>query len=110
LQEIPPSDPVDQGDEGDWETMADLAERSRSPAPAMTEVEPQEPVAESRTEPVAAPATEEPAATEAVEEAPAEAGLIDIASCWGIQETRHPPNVEFNEVREICFSRAKHSR
>jgi hypothetical protein len=49
----------------------------------MTEVKPQAPVAESRTEPVAAPAVEEPATTEAEEEAPAEAGLVDIASILG---------------------------
>jgi hypothetical protein len=49
----------------------------------MTEVEPQAPVAESRTEPAAAPAAEEPAATEAEELAPAEAGLVDIASILG---------------------------
>jgi hypothetical protein len=45
----------------------------------MTEVEPQAPVAESRTEPAATPAAEEPMATEAEEEAPAEAGLVNIA-------------------------------
>jgi hypothetical protein len=60
------------------------AERSRSPAPAMTEVVPQAPVAEGRTEPAAAAAAaEEPATTEAEEEAPAEAGLVDIASILG---------------------------
>jgi hypothetical protein len=47
------------------------------------EVEPQAPVAESRTEPVATAATEEPAPTEVEEEAPAEAGLVDIASILG---------------------------
>jgi hypothetical protein len=83
LQEIPPSDPVDQGDEGDWETVGEPVERSRSPVPAVTEVEPQAQVAESRTEPAAAPAAEEPAATEAEEEAPAEARLVDIASILG---------------------------
>jgi hypothetical protein len=83
LQEIPPSDPVDQGDEGDCETVGEPAERSRSPAPAMTEVEPQAPVAEDRTEPTATPAAEEPAATEAEEEAPAEARLVNIASTLG---------------------------
>jgi hypothetical protein len=83
LQEIPPSDPVDQGDEGDWEMVGELAERSRSPAPAVTEVEPQAQVAESRTEPAATPAAEEPTATEAEEEVPAEAGLVDIASILG---------------------------
>jgi hypothetical protein len=48
-----------------------------------TEVEPQAPVAESRTEPAAAPAAKEPAATEAEEEVPAEAGLVDITSIIG---------------------------
>jgi hypothetical protein len=80
LQEIPPSDPVDQGDESDLETVGEPAERSRSPALATTEAVPQAPVAEGRTEPATAAATEEPTATEAEEEAPAEAGLVDIAS------------------------------
>jgi hypothetical protein len=92
LQEILPSDRVDQGDEGDWETVGEPAERSRSPATDVeelvsqrltTEVEPRAPVAESRTEPAAAPAAEELVATEAEEEAPAEAGLVDIASILG---------------------------
>jgi hypothetical protein len=83
LQEIPPSDPVDQGDEGDWENVGEPAERSRSPAPTMTEAVPQAPVAEGRTEPAVAAAAEEPVATEAEEEAPAEAGLVDIASILG---------------------------
>jgi hypothetical protein len=95
LQEIPPSDPVDQGDEGDWETVGELAERSRSPAPTveglvsqLTQrstivVEPQAPVIESKTEPTATTPAEEPAVTQAEEEAPAEAGLVDIASILG---------------------------
>jgi hypothetical protein len=83
LQELPPSVPVDQGDEDDWATVGESAERSRSPAPAVTEVEPQAPVAKGRTEPAATPAAEEPAATEAEEEVPAEAGLVDIASILG---------------------------
>jgi hypothetical protein len=83
LHEIPPSDPVDQGDEGDWETVGEPAESSRSLAPAMTEGVPQAPVIEGRTEPAAVAAAEEPAATEAEEEAPAEAGLVDIASILG---------------------------
>jgi hypothetical protein len=75
LQEIPPSDLVDQGDEGDWETVGEPAERSRSSAPTMPEAVPQAPVAEGRAEPVAAAAAEEPTATEA--------GLVDIASIFG---------------------------
>jgi hypothetical protein len=75
--------PVEQGDEGVWETTGEPAERSRSPAPAMTEAVPQTPVAEDRTEPAAAAIAEEPAATEAEKEVPAEAGLVDIASILG---------------------------
>jgi predicted secreted protein len=48
-----------------------------------TVVELQAPVVESRTKPAATPAAEEPAATQAEEEAPAEAGLVDIASILG---------------------------
>jgi hypothetical protein len=95
LQEIPPCDPVDQGDEGDWETVGEPAEKRRNPAPTVEElvsqltqrsttvVEPQAPVVESRTEPAATAAVEEPAAAQAEEEAPAEAGLVDIASILG---------------------------
>jgi hypothetical protein len=45
----------------------------------MTEAVPQAPVAEARTESAVA-AAKEPVANEAKEEAPAEAGLVDIAS------------------------------
>jgi predicted secreted protein len=45
-------------------------------------MERQPPVAQGSTE-LAAAATEEAAATEAQEEAPAEAGLVDIASIFG---------------------------
>jgi predicted secreted protein len=48
-----------------------------------TIVKPQAPVVKSRTEPAATAAAEEPAATKAEEEAPAEAGLVDIASILG---------------------------
>jgi hypothetical protein len=85
-QEIPPSDPVEQGDEGDWDTVGEPAGGSRSPAPTVEELVAQltrqPPVAEGSTEPAAAVA-EEPATIEAQEEAPAEAGLVDIASILG---------------------------
>jgi hypothetical protein len=85
-QEIPPSDPVDQGDESDLETVGEPAGASRSPAPTVEELVAQltrQPlVAEGRTEPAVAVA-EEPTATEAKEEASAEAGLVDIASILG---------------------------
>jgi hypothetical protein len=38
LQEIPPSDPVEQGDEGDWDTVGEPAGASRSPAPTVEEL------------------------------------------------------------------------
>jgi hypothetical protein len=71
------------GGEGNWDTVGEPAERSRSPAPAMPEAVPQAPVAEDRAEPVAGAAAEEPTATEAEEEVPSEAGLVDIASILG---------------------------
>jgi hypothetical protein len=86
LQEIPPSDPMEQGDEGDWDTVGEPAGGSRSPAPTVEELVAQltrqPPVAEGSSEPATAVA-EEPAATEAQEEALAEAGLVDIASILG---------------------------
>jgi hypothetical protein len=86
LQEIPPSDLVDQGDEGDWDTVGGPAEASHSPAPTVEELVAQltrqPPVAEGRTE-LAVAVAEEPMATEAEEDAPAEAGLVDIASILG---------------------------
>jgi hypothetical protein len=82
LQEIPPSEPVEQGNEGDWDTVGEAA-GSRSPAPTVEELlaqmERQPPAAQGSTEPAAATA-EEAAAAEAQEEAPAEARLVDIAS------------------------------
>jgi hypothetical protein len=84
LQEIPPSEPVEQGDEGEWATAGEVA-GSRSPAPTVEELlgqmESQPPAAQGSTEPAAA--AEEAAATEAQAEAPAEAGLVDIASILG---------------------------
>jgi hypothetical protein len=85
LQDIPPSEPVEQGDEGEWDTVGEIA-GSRSPAPTaeelLAEMERQPPDAQGSTEPAAA-STEEAAATEALEEVPAEAGLVDIASILG---------------------------
>jgi hypothetical protein len=85
-QEMPPSDPVEQGDEGDWDTVGEPTGGSRSPAPTVEELlaqlERQPPVAQGSAEP-AATAAEEAAATEVQEKAPAEAGLVDIASILG---------------------------
>jgi hypothetical protein len=86
LQEVPPSNPVEQGVESDWDTVGEAAGGSRSLAPTVEELlaqmERQPPVAQGSTEPAAA-TVEEAAATEAQEEAHAEAGLVDIASILG---------------------------
>jgi hypothetical protein len=35
LQKMPPSEPVEQGDENFWDTVGEAAESSRSPAPTI---------------------------------------------------------------------------
>jgi hypothetical protein len=85
LQELPPTEPVDQSDKGEWDMVGEAA-GSRSPAPTIEELlaqmERQPPVAQESIEPAAAAAGEVVAA-EAQEEAPAEGGLVDIASILG---------------------------
>jgi hypothetical protein len=96
-------EPVDQGDEGEWDMVGEAA-GSRSPAPTVEELLAQmerQPSAPQRSTEPAAAAEEEvaaeaqesttpaastaegAAAAEAQEEAPAEAGLVDIASILG---------------------------
>jgi hypothetical protein len=103
MQEVPPAEPVDEGDEGVWDTVGEPA-GSRSPAPTVEELlaqlECQPPAPQGSMEPVAAaveevvasgaqesaaPAAvaEEAVAAGAQEEAPAEGGLVDIASILG---------------------------
>jgi hypothetical protein len=104
MQLVPPTEPVEEGDEGEWDTVGELA-GSRSPAPTIEELlaqlERQPPAPQGSTEPAAAAAeevvaagaqegaapttvaVEEAIAAEAQEEAPAEAGLVDIASILG---------------------------
>jgi hypothetical protein len=104
LQEVPPTEPADQGDESEWDTVGEPA-GSRSPAPTVEELLAQlerqppahqgsaetaaataEEVVAARAQEGAAPAVvaaEEAAAAEAQEEASAEAGLVDIASILG---------------------------
>jgi hypothetical protein len=91
-QEIPPSDPIDQGEGDDCETVGEPAERSRSPSPTVEELvsqmtqgstkvfEPQALAMESRQEPSATTGAEEPVAAQAEEEAPE---LVDISSILG---------------------------
>jgi hypothetical protein len=104
LQELPPTEPVEQGDEGEWDTVGE-ATGSRSPAPTIEELlaqmERQPPAPQGSTEPAAAAAkevvaaeaqesaapaavvAEGAAATESQEEAPAEGGLVYITSILG---------------------------
>jgi hypothetical protein len=104
LQELPPTEPVEQGDEGEWDMVGE-ATRSRSPAPTIEELlaqmERQPPAPQGSTEPAAAAAkevvaaeaqesaapaavvAEGAAATESQEEAPAEGGLVYITSILG---------------------------
>jgi hypothetical protein len=104
LQEMPPTEPVEAGDEGEWDTVGEPA-GSRSPAPTVEELiaqlEHRPPAPQESTEPAAAAAEEviaagaqesaapataaggKATATEAQEEAPTEAGLVDIASILG---------------------------
>jgi hypothetical protein len=103
-QEVPPAEPVEEGDEGVWDTVGEPA-GSRSPAPTVEELlaqlERQPPAPEESRVPAtaavgemeasgaqetsapAAAAVEEAEATGAEEETPAEGGLVDIASILG---------------------------
>jgi hypothetical protein len=104
MEEVPPAEPVEEGDEGRWDTVGELV-GSRSPAPTVEELlaqlERQPPAPQGSTEPVAAAveevvasgaqestapaavAAEEAVAAGAQEEAPTEGGLVDIASILG---------------------------
>jgi hypothetical protein len=104
MQEVPPAEPVEEGDEGECDTVGEPA-GSRSPAPTVEELlaqlERQPPAPQESTEPVAAAveegvttgaqkgtvpaavAAEEAVAAGTQEEAPAEGGLVDIASILG---------------------------
>jgi hypothetical protein len=101
---VPPTEPIEEGDEGVWDTMGEPA-GSRSPAPTVEEIlaqlERQPPAPQGSTEPVAAAveevvasgaqettapaaaAAEEAVAAGAQEEVPAEGGLVDITSILG---------------------------
>jgi hypothetical protein len=101
MQEVPPTEPVEEDDEGVWDTMGEPA-GSCSPAPTVEDIlvqlERQPPAPQESTGPVAAAveevvasgaqetaapaaaAVEEAVAAGAQEEVPAEGGLVDIAS------------------------------
>jgi hypothetical protein len=68
LQEIPPSDPVEQGDKGDWDTVGEPAGGNRSPAPTVEEIVAQltrQPLVAEGSDELAVAVAEEAAATEA---------------------------------------------
>jgi hypothetical protein len=94
-QNIPSSDPVDQGDEETWDMVGGATERSLSPAPTVEEVvlksaqqvtgagELSTSTEEGRPELSATTGAVKPVVAHIEEEAPAEAGLVDIASILG---------------------------
>jgi hypothetical protein len=94
-QYIPSSDPADQGEEDNWDTVGGATERSLSPTPTVEKTvpetaqqmsvtaEPRASTEESRPEPFATIGTGEPVVAHTEEEVPAEAGLVDIASILG---------------------------
>jgi hypothetical protein len=103
MQEVPPAEPVEEGDEGMWDMVGERA-GSRSPAPTVEEIlvqlERQPPAPQGSTGPVAvaveevvasgaqetaapAAAAVEEAVAAGAQEAPAEGGLVDIASILG---------------------------
>jgi hypothetical protein len=103
VQEVLPTESVEEGDEGMWDPVGEPA-GNRNPAPTVEELlaqlERQPPAPESRvpaaaavgemeaagTQETSAPAAatvEEAVVEEAEEETPAEGGLVDIASILG---------------------------
>jgi hypothetical protein len=68
MQEVPPTEPVEEGDEGEWDTVGEPT-GSSSPSPTVEELlaqlERQPPAPQGSTEPVAA-AVEEVVATGAL--------------------------------------------
>jgi hypothetical protein len=85
LQEMPPSEPIEQDEEGNSDTVGEAA-GNRSPAPTVEELlaqmERQPPATQGSMGPAAA-AAEEAAAAEVPERAPADAGLVDISNILG---------------------------
>jgi hypothetical protein len=77
LQELPPTEPVDQSDEGEWDTVGE-AVGSHSPAPTVEEL-----LAQLERQPPATQESTEPAAAAAEEVVAAEA------------QRRHPPRVDW---------------
>jgi hypothetical protein len=98
MQEVPPTEPVEEGDEGVWDTVAEPA-GSRSLAHTVEELlaqlEHQPPAPQGSSEPVAA-AVEEVVASGAQESA-APAAVAEEAVAAGAQEGR-PPRVDWSTL------------
>jgi hypothetical protein len=88
MQEVPPAEPVEEGDEDMWDTVGEPA-GSRSPAPTIEEILAQlecQPLApQGSTGPVAA-AVEEVVASGAQETAAPAAAAVEEAVAAGAQE------------------------
>jgi hypothetical protein len=96
LQDIPSSDPTDQGDEDVWEMVGATAERETSLPPVAEDVVPKEAQQQTNTvelqasieevhdpPPAATITVEQPEETPVEAEAPSEAGIVDIANILG---------------------------
>jgi hypothetical protein len=83
MQEVPPAEPVEEGDEGVWHTVGEPA-RSRSPAPTVEELlaqlERQPPAPEDSIGPVAAAVGEVVASGAQETSAPAAAAVEGVDS------------------------------
>jgi hypothetical protein len=105
---LPPTEPVDQGDEGEWDTVGEAA-GSRSPAPTVEELlaqmERQSPAPQGSTEPAAA-AAEEVVAAEAQESAAPAVVAAERAAAVEAQE-RAPTVTTPPEI--IPYYRLNHS-
>jgi hypothetical protein len=96
MQEVPPAEPVEEGDEGGWDTVGEPAE-SRSLAPTIEELlaqlERQPPAPQGSTEPAIA-AVEEVVATGAQEGTAPAAVAAEEEVAAGAQEEA-PPRVDW---------------
>jgi hypothetical protein len=94
-QDIPPSDPVDQGEEETWDMVGGATERSLNPAPSAGVVMPevaqqatgasdmQASAEERRSDPSPTMRAEQSEGAHVDDKATAEAGIVDIASILG---------------------------
>jgi hypothetical protein len=93
-QDIPPSDPIDQDDDGAWDTVGAAAERNIIPPPATEEVVPgaarqeigvvnSQASAEEARDTTLAATVEQPEGTSAEVKETSEDGIVEISSTPG---------------------------